>query len=231
MQQNLAVGLLTQALAQWLSVARWVLAAACGGIMLVAAYASLRPARVPALVAVLPAVLAVGLMGSFERVREFIRKPYAIADYLYSNGYRPADYPLLQRDGLLAHATYTRVREITPGDEVAAGREVFMLACTRCHTVDGVNGIRGALAGLYGTQSPWSGEAISSYVATMDKTRPFMPPFPGSVAERKALGRYLASLYAHTEALEGAQVTGVQAPPKVRRGEPIALTHTGAHHE
>lgn len=113
MMTNLSVALLTQALQAWSQSALWVLAGA--GIMLAAAalLGMLRPSIVRSWLLAVPAVLSVLLIGTYERVREFIRKPYAIADYLYSNGVRKADYPLLQRDGLLTHATYTSVRQAT----------------------------------------------------------------------------------------------------------------------
>lgn len=216
MVPNVSVALTTQALVTWSGTALWVLGGACVIITAIASWGALRATSIRTWALVAPAVLSTALIGTFERVREFIRKPYAIADYMYSNGVRKEDYPLLQRDGLLTHATYTRVREITSDNEIDAGREVFVLACTRCHTVDGVNGIRDVLGGMYGHE-PWSAETIAGYVGIMHNARPFMPPFPGSESERKALGSYLAHLQHHRETVEGAQATGVTAPARPRR--------------
>jgi mono/diheme cytochrome c family protein len=216
MRGVIPVALLTQALAGWSHGAIQVLALAASVVALLAAWGAVRPARMPRWALALPFVVSVVLIGTFERVREFIRKPYAIAGYLYSNGIRQEDYPLLQRDGLLAHATYTPVREVTKDNAVEAGREVFRLACTRCHTTDGVNGIRGVLEAMYGDQ-PWDPSAISAYVGAMHLARPFMPPFPGNRAERDALGVYLARLQGRRDALEGAQTAGAVsvATPKL----------------
>lgn len=211
MATQLPVALTTQALTQWAGAAKGVLAGAGVVILAVAAWAGFRPASLRGWATVLPAVAAVVLMSSFERVREFVRKPYAIAGYLYSNGLRVEDYPLLQREGLLATATYTAVREVRPDNRIDAGREVFALACTRCHTVDGINGVRSALAKLYPDQR-WQEQKLDLYLSSMHLARPFMPPFPGTVAERGALATYLASLQHRSEVLEGAQVQGVPSP-------------------
>ncbi|MGV3619663.1 MAG: c-type cytochrome [Archangium sp.] len=215
MRGNLPVALLTQALEGWAATALWVLGGAGVLIALLMAWGALRPSSLHRWAFVVPSVLAIALLSTFERVREFVRKPYAIGGYLYSNGIRAADYPLLQRDGLLAHATYTSVRDISESNEVVAGREVFNLACTRCHTVDGVNGIRDILAGMYGDRR-WSREVIATYVGAMHNTRPFMPPFPGNEREKQALAAWLAQLQTHRDVIEGAQTTGVSAPPLAR---------------
>lgn len=220
MRANLPVALLTQALEGWAATALWALGGACLAIALVMLWGALRPARLHRWAFITPSLLAIALLGTFERVREFVRKPYAIAGYLYSNGFREEDYPLLQRDGLLAHATYTTVRRVTPDNELEAGREVFNLACTRCHTVDGINGIRGLLDAMYsnrdalGYAQPWQRESIASYITVMHNARPFMPPFPGSEREVRALAAWLASLQTRRDVIEGAQATGVTAPPR-----------------
>ena len=214
MASQLPVALLTQALARWSSGALAVLAATVGVLVGLGLFARFLPEKLPKPALFVPIFVAVVVLGTFERVREFVRKPYAIADYLYSNGVRKEDYALLKRDGILTHATYTSVRKITPETEQTAGREVFVLACTRCHTVDGVNGSRGILRGMYGVERPWSESAISNYIGTMHVTRPFMPPFPGSEAEQKALGRYLASLQHGGASIRGAQSEGITVIPR-----------------
>ncbi|WP_426745472.1 cytochrome c [Myxococcus faecalis] len=225
MRGNLPVALLTQALEGWAQSALWVLGGVSGVIALVMLWGTLRPQGLQRWAYVVPALLSIVLIGTFERVREFVRKPYAIAGYLYSNGLREEDYPLLQRDGLLAHATYTPVRAITSDNELEAGREVFNLACTRCHTVDGVNGIREILDGMYSNRDPsgyaesWDREDIANYIGAMHNVRPFMPPFPGNEREKQALAAWLVSLQTRRDIIEGAQVTGVTAPPRPTRQE------------
>jgi hypothetical protein len=225
MRPNLPVALVTQALEPWSLTALWSLVVAAVLVAAVAIRGAWR-ASLPGWALVVPAVTSVALVATFERVREFIRKPYVIADYMYSNGFRKEDYPLLNRDGLLARATYTSVRKITPENEIEAGREVFVLACTRCHTSDGVNGVRDILARLYGSTSPWSEENIASYLGAMSAARPFMPPFPGNDAERSALAAYLVHLQSHDDSIEGAQSVGVTALPPAKRSDDGVLSLT-----
>lgn len=222
---NLPVAIMTQALEGWSKTALEVLGFAGGAILLLALRSRLFPASVRPWMLVAPAVLSILMLGMFERVREFVRKPYAIAGYLYSNGFRPDDYPILQRDGILAHATYTSVREVNPENEVEAGREVFNLSCTRCHTVNGVNGIRDVLSTMYGEQ-PWKTDVIAQYIGMMHNARPFMPPFPGSERERQALASYLVHLQERPESIEGAQHTGVAAAPRPERRNDGTLVHS-----
>ncbi|MFZ2452567.1 MAG: cytochrome c [Methylovulum miyakonense] len=167
-----------------------------------------RPGRVHGANYLVSVLLLFAMLGQFERVREFIRKPFIIGNYLYANGIRVEDYPLLQRDGILQHATYASVREVTPENQLPAGREVFEQTCTRCHTVNGINSIRWQLKKMYGDK-PWQAEVIAAYVENMHGARYFMPPFPGNKAELNALAVYLASLQKRAAPFNGAQINGI----------------------
>jgi mono/diheme cytochrome c family protein len=112
----------------------------------------------------------------------------------------------------LAHATYTSVSTITDDNELEAGREVFTIACTRCHTVDGLTSIRSSIQAMYG-DAPWNKDALSTYIGTMHTARPYMPPFPGSLRERDALAAWLVSLQNTRDVIEGAQTKGVTLRP------------------
>lgn len=208
---NIAVAIGTQAFASWQMAFKQIMAGAFALTVVVVALNFLRPGRAPAALQVVSFVAMLALIGHFERVREFIRKPYVIGNYMYANGFRVEDYPLLKRDGVLKHATFASVREITAENEVRAGREVFMLTCTRCHTVDGVNGVRGQLSRMYGAEK-WRKEAIVSYLGSMHGARYYMPPFPGNKAELNALGAYLTSLRDRRDVLQGAQTAGLPRP-------------------
>jgi mono/diheme cytochrome c family protein len=210
MLSNLPVALATQALADWHATLAWIIVAAAGVILLIAIIGAAWPARVPRVALAIPFLLCLMQLGFFERVREFIRKPEVIEAYMYSNGVRKGQYALLRQDGLLAHATYAPMRTITDANRQAAGREIFKIACTRCHTTTGVNGVSDKLARLW--PQPWDAEIVQAYLANMHNTRPFMPPFPGTDRELEALTAYLLALPKSAAGLEGAQAVGVELP-------------------
>ena len=129
-------------------------------------------------------------LGTFERAREFVRKPFIIKNYMYANGYKVEDYPLLQKDGILKHASFVSTQVITPENKIEAGKNVFLLACAQCHTINGLNSIRKNFNRMYGSEKPWSRDAMHQYIKSMHNARTYMPPFPGNDKEIDALVTY-----------------------------------------
>lgn len=207
---NIPTALTTQSFADWHTTLLYVGMAAVVFILMVSIWGVFEPSIIPRATYLVPFVLAVAMLGYFERVREFIRKPYVIGDYMYANGIRAEDYALLQRDGLLKHATYVKHRTITPENEVEAGEDVFMLACSRCHTTGGLNSVKVKVRNLFGEE--WEKDKIVAYLRNMHNARPFMPPFPGNDEELEALTAYLISIKDTDVILPGAQSAGVSIP-------------------
>ena len=139
-------------------------------------------------------LLLTGLMGYFERTREFIRKPYAIGYYMYANGIRVDEVPHLVKTGVLANCSWTANRRVTGQNKEGAGRDLFMVLCSRCHTLNGINSVKDNLAKMYPGQTTWSSAAIESFLKNIHGARSFMPPFIGNADERAALAAYLATL-------------------------------------
>jgi mono/diheme cytochrome c family protein len=193
MKANADVALLTQAFSQWHTDFVGLMEGTVGVIAWFCVFALRMPHRFPRYALLLPFVLSIWMLGHFERVREFIRKPYVIAGYMYSNGVRVEELPVYQRDGILPYATYAKVRQVTPLNEREAGHEVFMIACSRCHTTDGVNNVVTKLGRMFGS-TPWDRDQLVGFIQGMHITRTFMPPFPGNDAEAEALAVYLKSL-------------------------------------
>lgn len=211
MKANSAVALLSQGFSMWhgkfLSLLGWTVGAfaviSVGGMMF--------PRGIPRWALLVPTFMGIWLLGHFERAREFMRKPWVIADYLYSNGVRKDELAFLQSEGMLKHSTYVKHRSVTAENRVEAGQDVFMMACSRCHSTTGMNGVLDKFTHMYGTGT-WSDTAMVSFLGTMHQTSTFMPPFPGNKAEKEALVAYLLDLRAHPRSLEGAQTEGIRLP-------------------
>lgn len=160
-----------------------------------------------------PVLMAFAFLGFFERVREFVRKPYVIGGYMYSNLLLEEDYPVYQQFGLLKNATYTTVTEITPENKIEAGRNVFMIACSRCHTTGGVNSVVDVFERVYGVGKTLDISSMAGYIPNMHNGRTYMPPFPGTAQEAEALAAYIKNIQDTGETIEGAQSEGVSVSP------------------
>ena len=211
MKANLSIAMATQAFQAWYAAVAAVLKIASVAVVATAAWGVIKPGWLPRAATVVSFVLAIVLVGYFERVREFVRKPAVIENYMYANGLEMAKYPLLREEGVLAHATYCAQRTITPENRMQAGRDLFVITCSRCHTTSGVNGVTKKLRALY-QDEPWLHEIVYNYVRTMHNVRPFMPPAPGTDAEISALTDYLISLQRNPVTVGGAQNEGVTTP-------------------
>ena len=207
---NVPAAMTTLGYQNFLDPLRWLVGLSVAALMLVCFWGLAAPRRLPMVVGVIPVVLAVWQLSYFERVREFIRKPDVIESYLYSNALRIQDYPMYAQDGLLAHATYTPVPEVTDANRLVAGREMFRLACSRCHTTHGVNGVVQKFTRMYGPAAAWDPKAIRTYLDGMHNARPFMPPVPGTAAEKDALAAYVVALQHDRQPLSGAQTAGLR---------------------
>ncbi len=131
-------------------------------------------------------LIGLGWMGGFEYTRELSRKPYVIGNFMYVTSITRDDVPMLNRDGILAHARWTSVRSVDPSNKVQAGREVFRLQCQSCHTI---HGFRNDIARRIGG---FTYLGIQSQIAGLGKVQSYMPPFVGTDAEKEALAVYLA---------------------------------------
>ena len=133
------------------------------------------------------AVLALSSTGVTEWVREAVRKPYIIYNYMYANTLRLEDVPRVRQQGILRSARFVRHHEVDPQDMAGSGKEVFQMQCASCHTVDGYNSIRFAVKG-------WSRDMIEYQLIHLNELKGFMPPFVGTEAERHALTAWLTGL-------------------------------------
>ena len=102
-----------------------------------------RPRLTRPLTAAVLAIAAFAFFGSYERLREGVRKPFLIHSYMFSNGLRVADIADVNQRGVLAASGWAG--HAAAQDPADAGRQVFRAQCSSCHTLDGYQPIRAAL--------------------------------------------------------------------------------------
>ncbi|MGI6457845.1 MAG: cytochrome ubiquinol oxidase subunit I [bacterium] len=141
--------------------------------------------------AILLGLIAFIATGSMEFVREGIRKPYIIYNYMYSNGIMLDEVDELQKTGVLDWAPWTAValghdsiRELPPE---LRGKAIYRTQCIRCHTYDGVNGIKPLIRN-------WPRDSIRQTLETLHIEQYYMPPFVGPEQDLVALTEYLYEL-------------------------------------
>jgi cytochrome bd-type quinol oxidase subunit 1 len=152
-----------------------------------------QPARFSLISALVILGMGLAVTGTSEWVREAVRKPYIIYNYMYSNSIRVEDAAKVKREGVLANSKWTAVESVTAENTQEAGEEVFKLLCSACHTKDGYNAVRPLV-------QDWPEDFIHQQLAQLDVLKPIMPPFLGNEEERAALAAWLASLDGESEA-------------------------------
>lgn len=215
MKANSSVALLTQQFMSWHGQFETLLGWTIVAFVVIAIGGLSAGFRVPRWALLIPSIMGIWLLSHFERAREFMRKPWVIGEYMYSNGVHKDELAFLQSEGLLKHATYARHREVTAGNKVECGQDIFMLTCSRCHSTTGLNGVIEKFSVMYGGDKPWDDTAMLMFIKGMHQTRTFMPPFPGNEKEAEALVAYIQQLRAKPETLHGAQTAGVIVAPPV----------------
>jgi len=159
--------------------------------LIIALFAWLGPIKTPKQTsfAFALSLLVIGFMVTAvtEWVREAVRKPYVIYNYMYSNAIVKAHADKINEIGALNFAKWVSVKEINEGNTLEAGREIFKVQCQSCHTIDGYNGIKKLVSG-------WSEEYIDFQLQHLEMLKGFMPPFYGTPQERKALAKWLYNL-------------------------------------
>jgi mono/diheme cytochrome c family protein len=211
MKANSAVALMSQSFVQWHGKFLTLLSWTVGVFAVIAIGGMTMPEKIPRWGLLLPTFLGIWLLSHFERAREFMRKPWVIGNYLYSNGIRKEEVDFLNQEGILKYAAYVKHRTITPENRVEAGRDVFMIACSRCHSTTGLNGVVEKFTRMYGPDE-WNAGAMKAFLGSMHQTSTFMPPFPGNDAEKEALVAFILETRRTRTPLSGVQSDGISLP-------------------
>jgi len=163
--------------------------------------------------AVLVFVSAYLTMWGFEFIRESIRKPYIISNYMYANSvYKTAmqgdgGFTLenIDEQGILKVAKWIQTREITEENKLDVGREIFRVECGTCHTVDAYRGIKNLLA-----KRNWDQDTVYEMLGGLDLMHNgIMPPFSGTDEERAALAHFVSNIRP-AEAMDPGDVSGAR---------------------
>jgi mono/diheme cytochrome c family protein len=214
MTANMSTAVGTIAFSQYYDLLKYFVAAGVGFTLIIGILGVYKTKILKPYMIIIPVLTAIAYLGFFERVREFIRKPYVIGQYMYSNLLLEDDYVVYKQDGVLKHATYTTVNEVTEENKVEAGKNVFIIACSRCHTAQGVNSVIDVFDRMYGLNGkPLDVNGMKAYMPNMHSGRTFMPEFPGNEKEAEALAVYIKYLQQTGDVLEGAQEEGVSINP------------------
>ena len=169
-----------------------------GVTLLLALIALIKPGRLHLAFSLAVALVALGAFNSFEFVRESVRKPYIIVNYLYANSLYSAAMPgdggftvdKINDAGVLKTARWIDVRELTKDNQVAVGREIFRVECSSCHTPNSYRGVHQSIV-----LRQWDRDKIRAMLGSLYLMHNgVMPPFAGTDAERDALAAYLGSL-------------------------------------
>ena len=116
-----------------------------------------------------------------EFVREGVRKPFTIREYLYSNAITRDGIAVLRERGSVTDDPYPlRDEALYPRQQLVTGAKVFRAQCSVCHTLEGIN----AVVDLAAT---WSLDQRRLNIAQLQRTKPFMPPFAGTAEELESL--------------------------------------------
>lgn len=154
---------------------------------------------IPALLAIL--VVFCGIWAG-ERTREFVRKPYVVAGYMYSNGFIAKDIPSkgvtaetdrMNEQGIFASLPFIppHLAVIDSSNELQAGRLIALIECSACHTLN-PTGLR-PLPQMCARQTFDSPETAAEFLDIIGDFT-YMPPFVGNETEEHALGAYLYSI-------------------------------------
>jgi hypothetical protein len=129
--------------------------------------------------------IGLGWYGGFEYIREYARKPYVIYDYMYSTSILKKDIDVLNREGVLKHAKWSPIKEATKDNMIEAGKEMFSLECSACHTVGGLKN------DIKKRTSSFTYMGMMAQLTGQGKVLDYMPPFVGTENEKEALATYI----------------------------------------
>ena len=152
-------------------------------ILIVCAVFALRKRERGVKMVIIPSLFAIILLvAQFERIREFVRGPYILPGYMYSNDILLEEEPVMRTNGILGSSPW--YHSVYPQDSYGKGAYLFARSCMSCHTLGGINDIRDRFADR-------TADGIYVIIGHTHEMVPFMPPFSGNEEEQKLMADYL----------------------------------------
>jgi mono/diheme cytochrome c family protein len=167
--------------------------------LLVVLFGFVLPKRMYTVVAIVMMAISLSFFGEFEWMRESIRKPYVIYDYMYGNAVEVAKAQDYQNNGYLANI------EFRTGDD---GADLFRHACRSCHTIGGYK----PLAPEFDGTDP---EFIAGLTLGAHTLKGNMPPFYGTEDEAALIAEHIWARVDQRPFAEVYGLSGVELGAKV----------------
>lgn len=210
---NFPTAITTMAFVKWYNSLIYIILGFIVVTLLIAAWGFLKPKRLIGAVLIVPLLVMFICISTFERAREFVRKPYVVGEYLYANSLQVKDYPHYKKEGILPHATYVSTPIITEENKIEAGQNVFMIACSRCHTVTGINSVVKKFKKMNKPGEPLNPDSMKQFILKMNDIHVYMPPFPGNEKEIDAFTVFVLEMDKTSQSSPGAQEVGTAISP------------------
>lgn len=185
------------------------------GTVLVFAYVGpyLNPRGFTFKIALLFALCGLLVTGTTEWMRELLRKPFVVYDYMYSNGIRKTEVGKLKQASFFDGGKWVRATANDASNEGERGKAIFRYQCMSCHTESGYRGMKK----LIGTRDP---ESIEIFLKAMREDDPeknpysgIMPPLVGDEKDLKELAAYLSTLNGVSDSGEKKEISLKSATP------------------
>jgi cytochrome c553 len=145
-------------------------------------------------IAMLFMVCGLAVTGTTEWMREMLRKPYVVYNYIYSNGIHKTDIDEITKVGFLNKGKWANAMAKSAHSDTERGELVFRGECMSCHTTTGYRSMKK----LLGTRDE---EAIGNFLGMLKETDPtknnysgIMPPLAANDEEVKELAKYLSTI-------------------------------------
>ncbi|PIE59810.1 MAG: cytochrome C [Desulfobulbus propionicus] len=160
-------------------------------------------------------IIVIGFLhlGSFEFIREAGRRPWIIHGFMYSNAVTTAQAEQFKNGetSFLQTALWAENKHGTESNLLQAGKELFQLQCSACHSING------PLNDIVPLSHAFTQTGLEAQLLGQGKVAPYMPPFFGNREERRALSAYIMQEVqghsAETPTLIKAKDLPIEIPP------------------